>query len=207
MFKNNLYNSIHFDSYGGSKLSEDLIKRLIVMQYQRNDLDPLRGTFSVKGDVIDIAFYPQKNATVPKNTARRISPYTPLKKKRRLRHSSRSDNLHRQKPPADYFAIKNDKSFLLSVTKKRIRPAKQENHSRPKRLRFFSFHVKDRLLRFLFRARRKIRRQMSIRKEKNRFRRRNYAPRTKVHGVLYEPNRNSRAQLPFLSYQSRIYPQ
>ena len=33
---------------------QDLIKRLIVMQYQRNDMDRLRGTFSVKGDVIEI---------------------------------------------------------------------------------------------------------------------------------------------------------
>ncbi|MBO4359018.1 MAG: excinuclease ABC subunit UvrB [Erysipelotrichaceae bacterium] len=33
---------------------QDLIKRLIVMQYQRNDIDRLRGTFSVKGDVIEI---------------------------------------------------------------------------------------------------------------------------------------------------------
>ena len=33
---------------------QDLIKRLIVMQYQRNDTDPLRGTFSVKGDVIEV---------------------------------------------------------------------------------------------------------------------------------------------------------
>ena len=33
---------------------QDLIKRLIVMQYQRNDMDTLRGTFSVKGDVIEV---------------------------------------------------------------------------------------------------------------------------------------------------------
>ena len=33
---------------------QDLIKRLIVMQYQRNDIDSLRGTFSVKGDVIEV---------------------------------------------------------------------------------------------------------------------------------------------------------
>ena len=31
-----------------------LIKRLIVMQYLRNDMDKLRGTFSVKGDVIEV---------------------------------------------------------------------------------------------------------------------------------------------------------
>ncbi|MBR5341186.1 MAG: excinuclease ABC subunit UvrB [Erysipelotrichaceae bacterium] len=33
---------------------QDLIKRLVVMQYQRNDMDKLRGTFSVKGDVIEV---------------------------------------------------------------------------------------------------------------------------------------------------------
>ena len=33
---------------------QDLIKRLVVMQYQRNDMDALRGTFSVKGDVIEV---------------------------------------------------------------------------------------------------------------------------------------------------------
>lgn len=33
---------------------QTLIKRLITMQYQRNDMDDLRGTFSVKGDVIEI---------------------------------------------------------------------------------------------------------------------------------------------------------
>ena len=33
---------------------QDLIKRLLMMQYQRNDTDSLRGTFSVKGDVIEV---------------------------------------------------------------------------------------------------------------------------------------------------------
>ena len=33
---------------------QDLIKRLVSMQYQRNDIDELRGTFSVKGDVIEV---------------------------------------------------------------------------------------------------------------------------------------------------------
>lgn len=33
---------------------QELIKRLVVMQYQRNDMDTLRGTFSVKGDVIEL---------------------------------------------------------------------------------------------------------------------------------------------------------
>ena len=33
---------------------QELIKRLIIMQYQRNDIDDIRGTFSVKGDVIEI---------------------------------------------------------------------------------------------------------------------------------------------------------
>ena len=33
---------------------QELIKRLVVMQYLRNDMDKLRGTFSVKGDVIEV---------------------------------------------------------------------------------------------------------------------------------------------------------
>lgn len=33
---------------------QDLIRQLILRQYQRNDIDPLRGTFSVKGDVIEV---------------------------------------------------------------------------------------------------------------------------------------------------------
>ena len=33
---------------------QQLIRRLLVMQYQRNDVDKLRGTFSVKGDVIEV---------------------------------------------------------------------------------------------------------------------------------------------------------
>ncbi|MDO4197550.1 MAG: excinuclease ABC subunit UvrB [Erysipelotrichaceae bacterium] len=33
---------------------QELMKRLLVMQYQRNDMDTLRGTFSVKGDVIEV---------------------------------------------------------------------------------------------------------------------------------------------------------
>ena len=33
---------------------QELIKRLITMQYQRNDMDEIRGTFSVKGDVVEI---------------------------------------------------------------------------------------------------------------------------------------------------------
>ena len=33
---------------------QELMKRLIIMQYQRNDIDDIRGTFSVKGDVIEI---------------------------------------------------------------------------------------------------------------------------------------------------------
>ncbi|MBR4471028.1 MAG: excinuclease ABC subunit UvrB [Erysipelotrichaceae bacterium] len=33
---------------------QDLIKRLVIMQYQRNDIDNIRGTFSVKGDVIEV---------------------------------------------------------------------------------------------------------------------------------------------------------
>lgn len=49
------YKDMFFSLKTGEKIDrQDLIKRLIVMQYQRNDLDKLRGTFSVKGDVIEI---------------------------------------------------------------------------------------------------------------------------------------------------------
>lgn len=33
---------------------QELMKRLVTMQYQRNDMDSLRGTFSVRGDVIEV---------------------------------------------------------------------------------------------------------------------------------------------------------
>lgn len=49
------YKDMFFSLKTGEKIDrQDLIKRLIVMQYQRNDLDKLRGTFSVKGDVIEV---------------------------------------------------------------------------------------------------------------------------------------------------------
>ena len=49
------YKEMFFSLKTGEKIDrQDLIKRLVVMQYQRNDMDRLRGTFSVKGDVIEI---------------------------------------------------------------------------------------------------------------------------------------------------------
>ena len=49
------YKDMFFSLKVGEKIDrQDLIKRLVVMQYQRNDMDRLRGTFSVKGDVIEI---------------------------------------------------------------------------------------------------------------------------------------------------------
>ena len=45
----------------GDRLAQrDAIKRLADMQYQRNDLDFKRGTFRVRGDVLDI--FPAENA-------------------------------------------------------------------------------------------------------------------------------------------------
>jgi excinuclease ABC subunit B len=38
----------------------DIIKRLVAMQYERNDIDFQRGTFRVRGDVIDV--FPAENA-------------------------------------------------------------------------------------------------------------------------------------------------
>ena len=39
---------------GMKKSREEVIKRLVEMQYTRNDIDFLRGNFRVKGDIIDI---------------------------------------------------------------------------------------------------------------------------------------------------------
>jgi excinuclease ABC subunit B len=47
---------------GRSMPQRDMISRLIVMQYDRNDVDFARGTFRVRGDVIDV--YPAENAEV-----------------------------------------------------------------------------------------------------------------------------------------------
>ncbi|HEX5092495.1 MAG TPA: excinuclease ABC subunit UvrB [Burkholderiales bacterium] len=45
----------------GEKTSQrDVIKRLVAMQYERNDLDFRRGTFRVRGDVIDV--FPAEHA-------------------------------------------------------------------------------------------------------------------------------------------------
>ena len=49
------YKDMFFSLKVGEKIDrQDLIKRLVVMQYQRNDMDALRGTFQVKGDVIEV---------------------------------------------------------------------------------------------------------------------------------------------------------
>ena len=49
------YKEMFFSLKVGENIDrQDLIKRLVVMQYQRNDMDALRGTFSVKGDVIEV---------------------------------------------------------------------------------------------------------------------------------------------------------
>ena len=49
------YKDMFFSLKTNEKIDrQDLIKRLITMQYQRNDIDYLRGTFSVKGDVIEV---------------------------------------------------------------------------------------------------------------------------------------------------------
>ncbi|MBI5894440.1 MAG: excinuclease ABC subunit UvrB [Deltaproteobacteria bacterium] len=49
------YGSIHLYAEKGMDASrDDVLKKLIEMQYQRNDYDFYRGTFRVKGDVVDI---------------------------------------------------------------------------------------------------------------------------------------------------------
>ena len=47
---------------GDTKTREDFIHQLVVMQYKRNDMDFLRGTFRVRGDTIDI--FPAEHAEI-----------------------------------------------------------------------------------------------------------------------------------------------
>ena len=47
---------------GDTKPREDFIHQLVVMQYKRNDMDFLRGTFRVRGDTIDI--FPAEHAEI-----------------------------------------------------------------------------------------------------------------------------------------------
>ena len=55
------YHSMILHLRQGDKLSQrDAIKRLTEMQYTRNDIDFRRGTFRVRGDVLDI--FPAENA-------------------------------------------------------------------------------------------------------------------------------------------------
>ena len=49
------YKDMFFSLKVGEKVERQyLIRKLITMQYQRNDMDALRGTFSVKGDVLEV---------------------------------------------------------------------------------------------------------------------------------------------------------
>ena len=47
---------------GDTKTREDFIKQLVKMQYKRNDLEFLRGTFRVRGDTIDV--FPAEHAEI-----------------------------------------------------------------------------------------------------------------------------------------------
>ncbi len=47
---------------GDTKSREDLISQLVTMQYKRNDMEFLRGTFRVRGDTIDV--FPAEHAEV-----------------------------------------------------------------------------------------------------------------------------------------------
>ena len=50
-----MYESLRVELYTGETLSrDDLVAGLIAMQYQRNDIDFHRGTFRVRGDIVDI---------------------------------------------------------------------------------------------------------------------------------------------------------
>ena len=49
------YKDMFFSLKVGEKIDrQKLLRRLITMQYTRNDIDPQRGTFMVKGDVIEV---------------------------------------------------------------------------------------------------------------------------------------------------------
>ena len=45
---------------GEEKTQEEIIRRLVEMQYKRNDIEFMRGTFRVRGDIIDV--FPAENA-------------------------------------------------------------------------------------------------------------------------------------------------
>lgn len=47
---------------GDNKTREDFIRQLVVMQYKRNDMDFMRGTFRVRGDTIDV--FPAEHAEI-----------------------------------------------------------------------------------------------------------------------------------------------
>ncbi len=50
-----VYNALRVELVPGEELPrETLVEKLVAMQYQRNDLDFHRGTFRVRGDVVDI---------------------------------------------------------------------------------------------------------------------------------------------------------
>ncbi len=49
------YKEMFFTLKVGERIDrQELLKRLVVMQYRRNDMDSIRGTFSVRGDVIEV---------------------------------------------------------------------------------------------------------------------------------------------------------
>ena len=57
------YSSMVLRLFQGEKISQrEIIRQLVTMQYQRNELDFKRGTFRVRGDVIDV--YPAEMADI-----------------------------------------------------------------------------------------------------------------------------------------------
>src|SRR5512132_1999475 len=49
------YQGMHLTVSDGERLDrDDIIRRLVAMQYQRNDYDFHRGTFRVRGDVVEV---------------------------------------------------------------------------------------------------------------------------------------------------------
>lgn len=76
------YDAMHFSASTGEKTSRDQItSKLVSIQYSRNDIDFKRGTFRVRGDVIDIfPAYEEKGIRIELfgDEVERISVFDPL---------------------------------------------------------------------------------------------------------------------------------
>ena len=103
----------------GEKISQrDVLARLVEMQYERNELEFRRGTFRVRGDVIDV--FPAENA----ENAIRISPG-----RRRDREARGVRSAHRARRSTRWRA---SRSIRRATTSRRARPrCARSRRSRP----------------------------------------------------------------------------